>query len=289
MKKIITTVGLLIVLGVGFLINNTDVLDDITGSNQTEDVQTSEEDKALLDIKYDKSKHPENYVKLNGGKTELSDEDKALVDEKGTKAWQQYTNLDSLGRSQKGTAMVTNKVVTQHSSSYMKQHGLLYGDEKIYKRPPFPSYVHVSGEYADGHFDNAKQTWKGQDSNNGQTDLGTYNGWLYNKSHTIGWALGGDMETHNVTLGTRAQNVGTGQDGGMGYIEGKTREAVQNNKDAQIFYEATPVYKDNELVPRGTHVRAYSVNDNGKTLNENVWVFNTQDGVNIDYATGQWK
>ena len=56
---------------------------------------------------------------------------------------------------------------------------------------------------ADGHFDNAKQTWKGQDSNNGKTDLGTYNGWLYNKSHTIGWALGGDMETHNVTLGTR--------------------------------------------------------------------------------------
>ena len=65
MKKI-TTVGLLVILGVGFLINNTDVLDGIIGSNQTEDVQTSEEDKALLDIKYDKSKHPENYVKLNG-------------------------------------------------------------------------------------------------------------------------------------------------------------------------------------------------------------------------------
>ena len=76
----------------------------------------------------------------------------------------------------------------------------------------------------------------------------------------------------------------------MGYIEGETREAMfKIIKTHRVFYVATPVYKDNELIPRGTHVRAYSVNDNGKTLNENIWVFNTQDGVNIDYATGQWK
>lgn len=97
------------------------------------------------------------------------------------------------------------------------------------------------------------------------------------------------METHNVTLGTRSQNVGSGQDGGMGYPESEVREAVQNNKNAKIYYQARPVYKDKELVPRGTHVRAYSVNDDGKTLNLNVWVFNTQNGVKLNYENGEWQ
>lgn len=113
-------------------------------------------------------------------------------------------------------------------------------------------------------------------SNNGNVDLGSYKGWLYNKSHTLAWSLGGDMETHNVTLGTRSQNVGSGQDGGMGYPESRVREAVKKHKEAKVYYKAEPVYKDEELVPRGTHVRAYSINDKGKTINLNIWVFNTQ-------------
>ena len=199
MKKILSTLGILIILGIGFLITNTDLFDNF-GKDKTETIQTSEADKALINIKYDEKKHPENYTYLNDNKVTLTDDDKQILKEKGqSKAWQSYSNLDSLGRGQKGTALVTKKSVVEHSSKYLKEHGLLYGDKKIYERPPFPSYVHVSGEYADGTFDSAKQRWKGQESNNGQTDLGSYKGWLYNKSHTIAWSLGGDMETHNVT------------------------------------------------------------------------------------------
>lgn len=291
MKKIIS---LIVVIGISvviFFANESDIsLGDFLNSDKTENVETSEEDKALIDITYDKDKHPENYVELNDNQTELNENDKRLLEEKGSNsAWQNYENLDDLGRGETVTGLVTNKVVTQRSSKYMKDNGILYDNEKIYERPSFPSYVHVSGEYNDGWFDKAKQRWKGETSNNAQTDLGTYKGWLYNKSHTLGWSLGGDMETHNVTLGTRSQNVGSGQDGGMGYPENEVREAVQKNKDAKIYYQADPVYSESELVPRGTHVRAYSVNDNGKTLNLNVWVFNHQDGVDINYETGTWQ
>ena len=291
MKKGLSLIGVLVVGAFLYFSNDSNVgLSDFINSDKTENIETSEEDKALIDITYNKDKHPENYVELNDNKTSLNEEDEAMLNEKGTnKAWQDYDNLDELGRSQTSTGLVTNKVVTQRSSKYMKDNGILYDNEKIYERPSFPSYVHVSGEYSDGWFDNATQRWKGETSNNAQTNLGTYDGWLYNKSHTLGWSLGGDMETHNVTLGTRSQNVGSGQDGGMGYAESEVRDAVQENKEAKIYYQADPIYNASELVPRGTHVRAYSVNDNGETLNLNVWVFNEQDGVDLDYQTGTWQ
>lgn len=293
MKKIASIIGtFLLVIGYLIVINNDDLSDIFSNKShepKVEDVQTSEEDKELINISYSDDAHPENYVVLNNNQTSLNEDDKTLLNNYGTdRAWQDYQELDSLGRGQTSTGLVTNKIVTQRSQAHLKKHGMLYGDEKIYKRPPFPSYVHVAGEYKDGWFDTSKQRWKGETSNNGQTDLGTYKGWLYNKSHTLGFALGGDMETHNVTLGTRSQNVGSGQNGGMGYPESEVKEAVENNKDAKVYYQATPVYNKDELVPRGTHVRAYSVNDNGKTVNLNVWVFNTQNGVDIDYKTGAW-
>lgn len=291
MKKGVSTIAVVVIGAILLFANANDIsLGDLLGSNKTENIETSEADKELIDIQYDKSKYPENYVELNDNKTSLKKEDKAMLNEKGTNGtWQDYDNLDELGRTQTATGLVNNKVVTQRSSKYMKDNGILYDNEKIYERPSFPSYVHVSGEYNDGWFDKSKQRWKGETSNNAQTDLGTYKGWLYNKSHSLGWSLGGDMETHNVTLGTRSQNVGSGQDGGMAYPESEVRNAVMDNKDAEIYYQAEPVYNESELVPRGTHVRAYSVNDDGKTLNLNVWVFNHQDGVDIDYETGEWK
>lgn len=291
MRKILATIAVLITGILLFIISENDIsLGDISKHNHAESIETTGSNKELVDITYSKDKYPENYVELNNNKTSLNQTDKEILNKKGTsRAWQYYENLDKLGRGQTATGLVTYKSVIQHSPKYLKDHGLLYGGEKIYERPPFPSYVHVAGEYNDGIFDVTKQRWKGEKSNNGQTDLGTYDGWLYNKSHTLGWSLGGDMETHNVTLGTRSQNVGSGQDGGMGYPESEVREAVQKNKDAKIYYQADPVYSESELVPRGTHVRAYSVNDNGKTLNLNVWVFNHQDGVDINYETGTWQ
>ena len=92
------------------------------------------------------------------------------------------------------------------------------------------------------------------------------------------------METHNLTLGTRAQNVGTNRDrngGGMGYAETQIRNAIHEHPQTKVYYKVTPVYQGSELLPRGSHVRAYSVNDEGQTVNINVWVSNTQKGVKL--------
>lgn len=245
----------------------------------------------LVDLPFDINLYPENYVDLNSKGEGLDSEEQGLLDSKGKdKAWIQYSNLDAMGRGQEGHALITYNTVLTRSAAYMKKNGILYGDKKIFKRPGFPSYVHVAGEYADGVFDKSKQRWKGTKKNNEQVTFKTGKGGaFYNKSHTIAWSLGGDMETHNVTLGTRAQNVGSGNKGGMAYAEHMVRDTVNAQQETKIYYHVEPMYKGSELVPRGSRVRAYSVNDNGKTVNLDIWVFNTQDGFLVDYLTGAFS
>lgn len=246
---------------------------NILSSEDTPTIENSKEDKDLIKAKT----NSENYAFINDNKTSLTAQDQKLISQKGNNEfWAVYPDLDKLGRAGKVTALITYDGVESHSS-------------KVQKRPSFDYGVHVAGEYKDGKYDPIKQTWKGENSNNKITQLEGYRGYLYNKSHSLAWSLGGDMETHNLTLGTRAQNVGSNKDsdgGGMGYPETQIRNAIYDNPESKIFYEITPVYKDDELVPRGSHVRAYSINDDGQTINLNVWIANKQKGVEINYNDG---
>ncbi|HDA2324778.1 TPA: DNA/RNA non-specific endonuclease [Staphylococcus aureus] len=239
----------------------------------TPKIKNSKEDRNLIEAKT----NSENYAFINDNKTSLTEQDHQLISQKGnSEFWANYADLDKLGRAGKVTALVTHDSVESHSS-------------KTQKRPSFDYDVHIAGEYKDGIYDRENQTWKGKISNNKITQLEGYRGYLYNKSHSLAWSLGGDMETHNLTLGTRAQNVGSNKDsegGGMGYPETQIRNALYDNPKAKIFYEITPVYNGNELVPRGSHVRAYSINDDGQTVNLNVWIANKQKGVEVNYKDG---
>lgn len=254
-----------------------------TISNFTEDKQTSshhtpnmKENKDELSYINQKT-NQENYAYINRNKTELSSEDKSILKEKGEQYfWTDYQPLDDLGRAREVKALITSQSVKSHSS-------------KVRKRPQFDYDVHIAGEYQDGRYNPVKQNWKGEKSNNKILQLKGYRGYLYNKSHSLAWSLGGDMETHNLTLGTRAQNVGTNkgnQGGGMGYPETQIRNAMYDKPETKVYYDVSPVYKDDELLPRGSHVRAYSVNDKGKTINLNVWIANKQKGVKINYQNG---
>ncbi|QKU19810.1 endonuclease, partial (plasmid) [Staphylococcus cohnii] len=98
----------------------------------------------------------------------------------------------------------------------------------------------------DGKFDASDQTWRGNISNNKILQLDGYRGYIYNKSHSLAWSLGGDMETHNLTLGTRSQNVGTNKDsngGGMGYSETQVRNAIYIIKKQRFFMKLPPYIK----------------------------------------------
>lgn len=74
----------------------------------------------------------------------------------------------------------------------------------------------------------------------------------------------------------------------MVYPESKVREFLKINSRKVVFYKAILIHSGNELVPRGVHVLEKSVN-NPKLLNLNVWVFNTQAGVSVNYLNGSFN
>jgi DNA-entry nuclease len=54
-----------------------------------------------------------------------------------------------------------------------------------------------------------------------------------------------------------------------------------------VMYRVTPIYKGNDLLPSGVHMEGYSVEDSGKGISFNVYCYNVQPGITIDYATGR--
>ena len=54
-----------------------------------------------------------------------------------------------------------------------------------------------------------------------------------------------------------------------------------------VAYRVTPVYKGNNLVASGVQIEAYSVEDNGDGICFNVYCYNVQPGIVINYSTGE--
>lgn len=118
-----------------------------------------------------------------------------------------------------------------------------------------------------------------------------HNGWFWNRSHLIADSLGGDAIMENLVTGTRTQNVGSTQvagqyAGGMAYTELLARSYLdtQNGDACPLYYAATPVYQDAELVPRTVLVDIQSCD---LSVDQRVEVQNAANGWLIDYATGQ--
>nr|WP_225423039.1 DNA/RNA non-specific endonuclease [Secundilactobacillus malefermentans] len=87
----------------------------------------------------------------------------------------------------------------------------------------------------------------------------TYHGYLYNRSHSIGDSLLGKKSytsADNFTTGTRPQNVGANQGGGMRHAEETAEQYWESNPNSKttIKYETTPLYKGSEEIPRGSIV-----------------------------------
>ena len=53
-----------------------------------------------------------------------------------------------------------------------------------------------------------------------------------------------------------------------------------------VMYRVTPVFEGNNLLCNGVQIEAYSVEDSGKGVSFNVYCFNVQPGVSINYADG---
>lgn len=105
--------------------------------------------------------------------------------------------------------------------------------------------------------------------------------YLYNRCHLIGYQLSGEnANINNLITGTRYLNVE-----GMLPFENMVADYVKETEN-HVLYRVTPVFEGNNLVASGVQIEAQSVEDQGEGILFNVYCYNVQPGVTIDYATG---
>lgn len=106
--------------------------------------------------------------------------------------------------------------------------------------------------------------------------------YLYNRCHLIGFQLTGENANEkNLITGTRYMNVD-----GMLPFENMVADYVKETKN-HVLYRVTPVFEGNNLVASGVQMEALSVEDEGEGVSFNVYAYNNQPGITIDYATGE--
>ena len=106
--------------------------------------------------------------------------------------------------------------------------------------------------------------------------------YLYNRCHLIGYQLTGEnANEQNLITGTRFLNIE-----GMLPFEDLVADYVRKTKN-HVLYRVTPIFKGDNLLASGVKMEGYSVEDNGKGISFNVYAYNAQPEIEIDYKTGE--
>ena len=110
-------------------------------------------------------------------------------------------------------------------------------------------------------------------------------GYVYNRCHLIGYQLTGEnANEENLITGTRYMNVE-----GMLPFEDEVAAYIKET-DNHVMYRVTPVFERDDLIASGVQMQAESVEDDGAGISFNVYVYNVQPYVVIDYKTGEnWE
>jgi len=72
---------------------------------------------------------------------------------------------------------------------------------------------------------------------------------------------------------------------GMLPFENQVAEYVRKTGN-HVMYRVTPIFEGNNLVASGVQMEAYSVEDKGQGICYNIYVYNVQPGIEINYLTG---
>ena len=182
----------------------------------------------------------EPYVEVNDNQPEFTEE---LT----TVSYEEYSELDELGRCQSAEACIGQDLMpteTRESISSVKPTG----------------WKNKSYDTVDG-------------------------GYVYNRCHLIGFQLTGEnANEENLITGTRYMNVE-----GMLPFEDEVAAYIKET-DNHVMYRVTPVFEGDDLVASGVQMQAESVEDDGVGISFNVYVYNVQPYVVIDYKTGEnWE
>lgn len=105
--------------------------------------------------------------------------------------------------------------------------------------------------------------------------------YLYNRCHLIGYQLTGENDNEkNLITCTRYMNATT-----MLQFENEIANYIEETNN-HVLYRVTPYFENDNLVAKGVQIEAYSVEDNGEGIKFNVFVYNIQPGIIIDYSNG---
>lgn len=106
-------------------------------------------------------------------------------------------------------------------------------------------------------------------------------GELFNRSHLIARQFFGGDKKNNLLIGTSYLNHT-----GMGDLEKKVRDYIDDHQDNHVLYRVTPIYRGDNLVPHGVQMEAYSIEDSGQGICFNRYCYNVQPGIKISYTNG---
>lgn len=106
--------------------------------------------------------------------------------------------------------------------------------------------------------------------------------YLYNRCHLIGYQLTAENANEkNLITGTRYMNTV-----GMLSFEDMVADYIHETNN-HVMYRVTPVFEGDNLLVSGVQMEAESVEDNGSGISYNVFVYNVQPGITIDYSNGE--
>ncbi len=173
-----------------------------------------------------------------------------------------------------------------------------YFNEEDYTTEPFEKYSDLgSGKAGVAYANICKEIMPKEGEERGEIgNIKDLSGWvqkrydnlikdkyLYNRCHLIGWQLAGEnANKNNLITGTRYLNTE-----GMLPFENKVAEYLDNNQNNHVLYRVTPIFEGSNLLASGVEMEAWSVEDSGKGVQFNVYCYNVQPGIVIDYATGE--
>ncbi len=219
----------------------------VTNTRNTNEINTTENVEQNQQIIFDLNSIPE-YT--SSPYVEINNNIPYFKDEDyTTEAFERYSEWDVLGRSGVAFANICKEIMPKE------------GEE----RGDISSVKNLSG-WVQKRYDNIIK-----------------DKYLYNRCHLIGWQLAGEnANKKNLITGTRYLNTE-----GMLPFENRVAEYVKSNQNNHVLYRVTPIFKDNNLLASGVEMEAWSVEDKGQKVCFNVYCYNVQPGIVIDYATGE--
>lgn len=106
--------------------------------------------------------------------------------------------------------------------------------------------------------------------------------YLYHRCHLIGYQLSDeDANELNLITGTEYLNIE-----GMLPFENQIAKYIEGNPSNHVLYRVTPIFEGDNLLANGVQMEAWSIEDNGKEICFNIYCYNVQPGIAIDYKTG---